>query len=245
MPWEESTHNNPGGQKGREPPVRQRVDRKLSRPFRPRGFVISSTQGIGLRPQPWARVSRPVGPDAAGRPRRALFFRTLRNFQWSLRRERDYLAAALPFLLLEVLEDPYQVIVETSSMLLANLSHFFDDRVLPHEISLPSTLQQCRLLGVRILPHGIYLRRFSASVRWRCACSSRSAGSPYRERRRSQCVRHLLRHAPESCLVVEVGLRAGAQTRRSRAEGSLSRNPASSEPSLGHLLTPLGRPPGR
>src|SRR3954466_9965217 len=148
-------------------PVRQRVDRKLSRPFRPRGFVISSTQGIGLRPQPWARVSRPVGPDAAGRPRRALFFRTLRNFQWSLRRERDHLAAALPFLLLEVLEDPYQVIVETSSMLLANLSDFFDDWVLPHEISLPSTLQACRWLVVRILLHGGEPRRSGPGSTWR------------------------------------------------------------------------------
>jgi hypothetical protein len=35
----------------------------------------------------------------------------------------------LPFLLLEVLEDPHQVEVETSSMLLANLSDFFNDRV--------------------------------------------------------------------------------------------------------------------
>src|SRR3954471_16305104 len=91
-----------------------------------------------------------------------LFFRTLRNFQWLLLRERNHLAAALPFLLLDVLEDPYQVIVETSSMLLANLSDFFDDRVLPHEISLPSTLQACRWLEVRILLHGISLRRFSA-----------------------------------------------------------------------------------
>jgi hypothetical protein len=66
------------------------------------------------------------------------------------------------------LEDPYQVIVETSSMLLANLSDFFDDWVLPHEISLP-----------------------------------------------------------ESCLVVELGLRAGAQTRRSRAAaGSFALLPA-------------------
>src|SRR6185295_8743289 len=24
-----------------------------------------STQGVGLRPQPWARVSRPLGPDGA------------------------------------------------------------------------------------------------------------------------------------------------------------------------------------
>jgi hypothetical protein len=82
-------------------------------------------------------TSRTGGPRHPRCPWPALFFRTIRNFQWSLRRERDHLAAALPFLLFEVLEDPYQVIVETSSMLLANLSDFFDDRVLPHEISLP------------------------------------------------------------------------------------------------------------
>jgi len=28
------------------------------------------TQGIGLRPQPWALFSRPVGPDGAGHSRR-------------------------------------------------------------------------------------------------------------------------------------------------------------------------------
>jgi len=34
----------------------------LSRPFRPPGGAGCFTQGIGLRPQPWARISRPVGP---------------------------------------------------------------------------------------------------------------------------------------------------------------------------------------
>ena len=36
----------------------------FSRPFRPPGWGPFSfvSQGIGLRPQPWARVSRPVGP---------------------------------------------------------------------------------------------------------------------------------------------------------------------------------------
>jgi len=36
-------------------------DERLSRPFRPQRFHPPSTQGIGLRPQPWARISRPVG----------------------------------------------------------------------------------------------------------------------------------------------------------------------------------------
>ena len=36
---------------------------RLSRPFRPqRGADVIGTQGIGLRPQPRARLSRPVGP---------------------------------------------------------------------------------------------------------------------------------------------------------------------------------------
>jgi HIT domain-containing protein len=34
----------------------------LSRPFRPQGLGTIFSQGIGLRPQPWAGVSRPVGP---------------------------------------------------------------------------------------------------------------------------------------------------------------------------------------
>jgi len=35
----------------------------VSRPSRPHRVVNLSTQGIGLRPQPWAPFSRPVGPD--------------------------------------------------------------------------------------------------------------------------------------------------------------------------------------
>jgi hypothetical protein len=40
--------------------------RKLSRPFRPQPFCHLSTQGVGLRPRPWAPFSRPVGPDTYG-----------------------------------------------------------------------------------------------------------------------------------------------------------------------------------
>src|SRR5215213_1080056 len=35
----------------------------FSRPFRAAGLWGLLTQGIGLRPQPWARLSRPVGPQ--------------------------------------------------------------------------------------------------------------------------------------------------------------------------------------
>src|SRR3954467_1597378 len=35
---------------------------ELSRPYRPLGCCAFLSQGIGLRPQPWARISRPVGP---------------------------------------------------------------------------------------------------------------------------------------------------------------------------------------
>jgi hypothetical protein len=36
--------------------------RTVSRPFRPQRVVNLSTQGVGLRPRPWAPFSRPVGP---------------------------------------------------------------------------------------------------------------------------------------------------------------------------------------
>src|SRR3954471_23859340 len=61
MPWEKEAHDHCGLQ-GRGSLARQRVRERLSRPFRPQRFNHSSTQGIGLRPQPWARISRPVGP---------------------------------------------------------------------------------------------------------------------------------------------------------------------------------------
>jgi len=35
----------------------------FSRPFRPRGMRGLFSQGIGLRPQPWAGICRPVGPN--------------------------------------------------------------------------------------------------------------------------------------------------------------------------------------
>jgi hypothetical protein len=38
----------------------------VSRPFRPHRVVNLSAQGLGLRPRPWARFSRPVGPDGLG-----------------------------------------------------------------------------------------------------------------------------------------------------------------------------------
>ena len=54
-----------GGLKGRENRELSRLRRNLSRPYRPRWFDrLSTTQGIGLRPQPWALFSRPVGPES-------------------------------------------------------------------------------------------------------------------------------------------------------------------------------------
>src|SRR4051812_20173448 len=54
------------GLKGRENPGPTRYGMEASRdPSGRLSFVILSTQGIGLRPQPWARVSRPVGPERA------------------------------------------------------------------------------------------------------------------------------------------------------------------------------------
>jgi hypothetical protein len=46
-----------------------------SRAFRPHRVVNLSTQGIGLRPRPWAPFSRPVGPDGP-----ATISLILRNF---------------------------------------------------------------------------------------------------------------------------------------------------------------------
>src|SRR5215216_3784890 len=43
---------------------RSRLPAELSRPFRPYGSVASSSQGIGLRPQPSAMFYRPARPDS-------------------------------------------------------------------------------------------------------------------------------------------------------------------------------------
>src|SRR5215210_8034078 len=62
MPWDNP--NQACGLKGRENwgesnPI------KVSRPFRPHRVISFSSQGIGLRPQPWAMFYRPVRPDPA------------------------------------------------------------------------------------------------------------------------------------------------------------------------------------
>jgi hypothetical protein len=55
------------GLKGRESFFRSRLlsfQLSFSRPFRPQDCGDLLTQGIGLRPQPWAGLCRPVGPEA-------------------------------------------------------------------------------------------------------------------------------------------------------------------------------------
>ena len=67
MPWEKGTHQ--GGLKGRENRLDRSVDRCSSHrrddglaAFQAAPVLVLLTQGIGLRPQPWAPFSRPVGP---------------------------------------------------------------------------------------------------------------------------------------------------------------------------------------
>lgn len=72
MPWVRKQALSPCGLKGREnlrwiAPNGEQISRGLSGRF---GFVVPSSQGIGLRPQkPWAGISRPVGPLFSGAPR--------------------------------------------------------------------------------------------------------------------------------------------------------------------------------
>jgi hypothetical protein len=64
MPWvRKAIHHR--GLKGRENFYRSRLLSRFrfSRPFRPQGWEGLLTQGVGLRPRPWALISRPVGPD--------------------------------------------------------------------------------------------------------------------------------------------------------------------------------------
>src|SRR6185436_20372319 len=49
--------------RGRGRPETVRSPGRLPRPFRPRTMARLLTQGISLRPQPWAPLSRPVGPE--------------------------------------------------------------------------------------------------------------------------------------------------------------------------------------
>ena len=61
MPWEKRRPHR-CGLKGRENPTRQGA----LATFQAAPRCHSSTQGVGLRPRPWALFSRPVGPDASG-----------------------------------------------------------------------------------------------------------------------------------------------------------------------------------
>ena len=64
MPWVQGQVKPSSGLKGREKNLEAETTGppELSRPFRPPGCVPLPSQGIGLRPQPWAQLSRPVGP---------------------------------------------------------------------------------------------------------------------------------------------------------------------------------------
>ena len=61
MPWVWNG-NKPGGLKGRESGRHDLVCRALAA-LQAAPFLLSFTQGIGLRPQPWAPFSRPGGPE--------------------------------------------------------------------------------------------------------------------------------------------------------------------------------------
>ena len=60
MPWVYSPPQ-PGGLKGREN-LNRDSGGKLSRPFRPRSLIAFLPRVSAWRPQPWAKLSRPVGP---------------------------------------------------------------------------------------------------------------------------------------------------------------------------------------
>ena len=67
MPWEDKVPPSLRPEGSREPDSA----RRLPRPFRPQRIVLPPTQGIGLRPQPWAPSPGPLGrtePDVLGLP---------------------------------------------------------------------------------------------------------------------------------------------------------------------------------
>jgi hypothetical protein len=64
MPWEERRPPSLRPERSREPDSA----RQLSRAFQAATCCHPSTQGIGLRPQPWAPFSQPVGPDRSRTP---------------------------------------------------------------------------------------------------------------------------------------------------------------------------------
>ena len=76
-----SSRTDPGAERNRRPPQKElerlaatapsNAGPTVSRPFRPHCVANLSTQGVGLRPRPWAPLSRPVGP--AGRPLTSCF----------------------------------------------------------------------------------------------------------------------------------------------------------------------------
>jgi hypothetical protein len=63
MPWVKQAEP-PSGLKGRENLgwIEPRTVSRAPAALQAAWFVVLSPQGIGLRPQPWAALSRPVGP---------------------------------------------------------------------------------------------------------------------------------------------------------------------------------------
>ena len=75
MPWDQDPPHAMRPEGPREisgPKVSRGIEPGLvSRPFGPQDLRSFLTQGIGLQPQPWARLSRPVGPVLSAPFRRA------------------------------------------------------------------------------------------------------------------------------------------------------------------------------
>ena len=61
MPWEERLSHSAACKV-----ARTRLDKRAPAALQAATRCHPSTQGIGLRPLPWAPFSRPVGPDGAG-----------------------------------------------------------------------------------------------------------------------------------------------------------------------------------
>ena len=92
MPWVEK-RSNPRPVRSREFLPGSRIDQSIHlsvqvlAAFQAAGLRGLLTQGIGLRPQPWAKVSRPVGP--AGQATRVIVDASHRTDQESFARHSE------------------------------------------------------------------------------------------------------------------------------------------------------------